>query len=71
MASAHIVITRTSKGARVVVDGVEIPRSAIPIEDGIHVPTDGADAPRVHLKLIAKRVDVVNTIEPTETEETP
>ena len=63
MASAHITITRTRDTASVVVDGVEIPGNAIPVEDGITVPVTNDDAPRVHLQLIAERVDVVNTLE--------
>lgn len=63
MAAEQITITRTRDSAIVVVDGVEIPGHAIPAEDGITVPVTNDDAPRVHLQLIAERVDVVNTIE--------
>lgn len=71
MAAERVTITRTREGTTVTIDGVEIPANAIPLKDGIHLPVDG-DVPRVYLALVAKRVDVVNSDEPNETEsETP
>lgn len=62
MSAERIEIIRSKNYARVVVDGVEIPLHAIQ-HDGIDVPVDNDDTPRVRLELVARTVDVHNTIE--------
>lgn len=69
MAAEQITITRHSYGATVTVDGVEIPANAIPAEDGLVVPVDATGPQVVHLKLAARRVDVINA--PNTESETP
>lgn len=62
MAANKIEITRSKTDTRVLVDGVEIPSHAI-LNDGIDVPVDNDDAPRVRLELVARTVNVHNTVE--------
>lgn len=61
MAAELITVTRYSIAARVVVDGVEIPPSAI-LADSISIPVDPGAPPMVTLTLIGAQVDVTNTM---------
>lgn len=60
MAAEQITITRHDYGATVHVDGIEIPIHAIPAEDGLIVPVEAEGLQFVHLRLAARRVDVIN-----------
>ncbi|USY19727.1 hypothetical protein NE857_31610 [Nocardiopsis exhalans] len=72
MAAEQITITRHSGyGATVTVDGIEIPANAIPAEGGLVVPVDAEGLQVVHLKLVARRVDVINALNTDSESETP
>ncbi|TMZ68010.1 hypothetical protein EMG21_28515 [Klebsiella pneumoniae] len=68
MAAEKITITRAGADFSLSVDGVEIPSNAI-LRDSVTVPTDPDEPPTVTLTLIARHVDVTNTLN-TESETT-
>jgi hypothetical protein len=61
MPASLITVTRQGRTTRIVVNGVEIPATAI-LRDSISVPVDPDEVPTVHLTLIGAQVDVINTL---------
>lgn len=61
MAAGTITVDRVGGTVVVLVDGVEIPAEAIR-RHSLTVPVDPDEAPTIHLELIARRVEVTNTL---------
>mgnify|MGYP001262134261 FL=1 len=62
----RICVVRTGGVLTLVVDGVEIPANAIR-RGSVELPVDTDDVPTVRLALTARHVDVVNTLNESET----
>lgn len=62
----RISVVRNRSGFSLVVDGVEIPANAIR-RGSVELPVDTDDVPTVRLALTARHVDVVNTLNESET----
>lgn len=62
----RICVVRTGADFSLVVDGVEIPANAIR-RGSVELPVDTDDVPTVRLALTARHVDVVNTLNESET----
>ncbi|MGW1278013.1 hypothetical protein ACWD4V_13815 [Streptomyces tsukubensis] len=61
MTADLIRVTREGDRTRIVVDGPEIPASAIE-RGSVHLPVDPGAVPSVTLTLLASTVDVLNTL---------
>lgn len=61
MAAGTITVERTGGTVTVFVDGVEIPAGAIQ-RQSLSAPVDPDEAPAVRLELVARRVEVTNTL---------
>ena len=62
----RISVVRNGSGFSLVVDGVEIPTDAIR-RGSVELPVDTDHVPTVRLALTARHVDVVNTLNESET----
>lgn len=65
MVAELIQVIRERDRVRLLVDGQEVPASAVH-RDSVDVPVDPDEVPTVRLELIARRIEVINTLRESE-----